>query len=299
MTEEETTPDRTPPAGSVCRAHPDRPGVALCPECERAACLLCWLDPYDRCETCLRVDPAAAVATVPFEDAERNALGRFTGMLGDAFFPTRRAPSFVGGAVRPAATFALLTAPLLAMLAGVIPFTHTLRFGPTFAVTPIGAPTQDALIFDIARAAGLGLLVHVVAAAALAVCYVSLIRAYGTHEERSSLAIRAVLYRSWLVPLSGSAGLLIAVLGWSLPEDPNQTVVILLSIVLVVPTILLFVHLRAVARFAAGTSIVMSFVVVVVPFVFMMAAEGLLQVGLAPLMPDVERPADLLVSEDG
>lgn len=220
-------------------------------------------------------------------------------MLGDAFSPTRRAPSFAAGPIRPSALFALLTAPILAALAGVIPFTHTLRFGPSFTITKIGAPTQDAMLFDIARAASLGVLVHLVATAALAVCYVSLVRAYGSHKACSSVAIRALLYRAWLVPLSGSAGLFIAILGWSLPEDPNQTVVIVLSFVLVIPTILLFVHLRAVARFAAGTSIVMSFVVVIVPFVFMMMAEGLLQVGLAPLMPDMERPADLLVTEDG
>lgn len=267
-----------PPEGAHCHEHPESLAIVVCPRCGHYACLSCWHDPIARCHACLMLDPLAAGEPVPFEDAALPAPLRFLRTFGGAIAPSRSAPGFVRGSVAPALGFALLSFVPIALLAGIIPFTATLLFEPVLAWRLVGTPTDAEVATDIARAAGLGLLLWGAQAIVLGTAYASLVRAYLTKGHAPSAA-RVVLYRAWLLPLTGA----LMDLGGLLGLSPD-----LASILGLVPLVLLMSALVAVARMGAGVGRFSSFVVVMVPVIAMLLTQVFLVRALQPILPDTE-----------
>jgi hypothetical protein len=262
--------------------------------CGRDACITCWHIAADRCERCLAQDRADAAPPIPWE-TDAGFVKRWLKTLITAFAPTRTAPGFARLERRPAWTFALLTTLPLGLLSGVIPYTFTLRFGPSFHVSLMGSPTQGGIGLDVARAAGVGLLILVIQLLALGASFVSLCRAYGGEDEQraaaSAAALRGLLYRSFLLPLAGVQGLLASLAAWGMPlgamgtaEHPG-TGAYIVPMLLLIPFALYFTSLRQTARLASGLKPLPSFVAAIVPFVLMVLVTALAQSALAPLIP--------------
>ncbi|NOY91616.1 MAG: hypothetical protein GXP55_10485 [Deltaproteobacteria bacterium] len=288
-----STPDRSAPEGAFCSEHEARPALARCPLCGRDACIACWHVAADRCDHCLAGDRAAAAPLIPWE-ANVGVLRGFFGTLRTALSPMRSAPAFANAQQRKAWTFALLTTLPLALMSGVIPYTFTLRFGPSFMVTTMGSPSQTDIGLDVARAAGVGLLVVLFELLALGASYVSLCRSYAGEDEGAAAgvaALRGLLYRSFLLPLAGVQGLLASVAAWGLPQgamgtaDSPGAAAYVVPMLLLIPFALYFTSLRQTARLAAGLKPLPSFVVAIVPFVLMVVVSALAQHLLSPLIP--------------
>ena len=262
--------------------------------CGRDACITCWHIAADRCEHCLASDRADAAPPIPWE-TDAGFVARWFKTLATAGRPMRTAPGFARLERRPAITFALLTTLPLALLSGLIPYTFTLRFGPTFHISLIDNPSQTDIAIDLARAAGVGLLITALELLALGASFVSLCRAYGGEDEKragaSAAALRGLLYRSFLLPLAGIQGLLASLAAWGLPlgamgtaEHPG-TGAYIVPMLLLIPFALYFTSMRQTARLAVGLEPMPSFVVTVLPFVLMVFAAALSQSLLAPLIP--------------
>lgn len=279
-------PIETPPDGSTCAEHPERPALATCPRCGGYACLGCWHHSVRRCHACLMRDPSAAAPPIPWEDPKKNIVSRWLGTLATSFRPTATAPAFARGDVAKPGWFWLITFVPLAILTGVIPYTHTLAFGPSFAVHLLGAPDTTAIVLDVLRAVGLGALVSMATLTALTLPFVSLARAYA--EKGYEIAPqRVVLYRSFLLPLST---VLFHIVGWGAPASTAEATgaLAVAGVMSVVPLALLFGALRSTARMASGAGPLASYAIALVPFVVMIFAQELLGRALAPLMPDPE-----------
>jgi hypothetical protein len=259
--------DHSAPEGAVCAEHRDRPAAFTCPRCGNYVCLFCWHAVSERCDACLKRDPAAAAPPLAWETRDGSWLRRFAATLASAFRPVHSAPAFARPGLRPAVVFFVLTAVPLAALAGVIPNTKTLMFGSGFDIVVQGHPSDLEIALDV----GLAMLVQLGAFAldflALAVPFTSLVRAYSPAGQRPA-ALRVLLYRGWLAP---GATLLFFLGLWMLPggskpEEPTQ----LLSVLVLgqfVLNALLLVAMRATARLACGINALLSFVVVAIPLV--------------------------------
>lgn len=276
-------PIETAPEGSTCSKHPERPALVTCPRCGNHCCLSCWQASAQRCHECLLRDPRPPV---PWADPERGAVSGFFGTLGGALSPTKSAPAMTHGDWRKGISFALITCLPMALISGIIPFTHSMAFGQTFGVTVLGSPSSADLAIDVARAIGLGLLVTAARLAAIAVPYLSLTKAYGQPIE-SQPARQGLLYRAWLLLLGGDTGVLFGLVLWALPADPTDTMVLGAKIASMLPLMMLFFSLSSIAR-VAGVGPIAAMVVVVVPFVILFVGEPLLLQGLQPLLPDSE-----------
>lgn len=279
------------PEGATCKAHPERLALATCPRCDGHACLGCWHGVAHVCETCLVEDPASAAPPVAWEDGERGLVMRFLGTLGQAFTPTKTAPGFAGEELAPAYRFFVLTFFPLAALAGVIPFTHTIRFEGSFTYAWIGDATSAGLVPDLLQAMGLSIVMHGASYLALAAAYVSLSKAFGAPRAKPA-ALRVLLYRGWLAPMSWNQGLLVGLCIAAFPTshfDPESLgwgahVTLLAPLVLLV---VFFISIRTAARLASGLSSPASFMVAIVPFGLVYAVDGIVRTVLAPLLPAV------------
>ena len=261
------------PSGAVCAEHRERPAAFTCPRCGNYACVFCWHTVAERCDACLRRDPAAAAPPLAWETLDGSSLRRFVATLGTAFRPVHSAPAFARPGLSRAIWFFVLSAVPLAALAGIIPNTKTLMFGSALSLVVQGHPTQIEIAADVALAMLMQLGSFALDFVALAVPFTSLIRAY-TPEELRPAALRVLLYRSWLVPC---ATLLFFVGVWILPAGPRPeeptpllTLLVLAQFVL---NALLLVAMRATARLACGIGALLSFVVVAVPLVVCALAQ--------------------------
>ncbi|MET0388149.1 MAG: hypothetical protein ABW321_19410 [Polyangiales bacterium] len=259
------------PPGAACAEHPERPATFTCPRCGNYACLFCWHPIAERCDTCLKRDPAAAAPALPWETQHGTGIQRFLRTLGSAFQPVHTAPAFARPGLRRPLAFFLLTALPLAALAGVIPNTKTLMFGSSFSVVVQGHPTPSAIALDVVVAMLMQVLIFSIDFAAIALPYTSLVRAYATPDRRGA-ALRVLLYRSWLAPF---AALFFNLGLWMLPggDKPDELTPLLplLGIVQFMLHMLILSSMRASARLACGIGALMSFVVVAIPvtvFVF-------------------------------
>jgi len=274
------------PEGSQCAEHTDRAALVTCPRCGSYCCLACWQNAAGRCHACLLQDP---LPPVPWADPALSWPRRLFGTLYDALRPTSSAPRFARGRWTQGLSFALLTALPLALLSGVIPFTHFLLFGGRFSVTVTGDPTGGQLALDLTQAMGFGLLLFLVKLLALTVPFASLVRAYESKRLESEPARQVMLYRAWLLPLGGRGGLLLGLVLWSLPVGPEEglgeSVIWMLEAVSLLPLLVLLWSMTAAARIA-GAGPIASTVVVVVPFLAMMFAEPILLETLSPWLPD-------------
>jgi hypothetical protein len=255
------------PPGAICAEHPERPATFTCPRCGNYACLFCWHPVAERCDTCLKRDPAAAAPALPWETQQGSGLQRFVRTLSTAFQPIHSAPAFARPGLRRPLLFFLLSALPLSALAGIIPKTKTLLFGSSLNVVVEGHATQGAIALDVVRAMLIGVALFGVDFAALALPYTSLVRAYA-EPTRHSAALRVLLYRSWLAPF---AVLFCYVLVWALPagakpEEPSAFSQLIL-VVGIVLHILLLSSMRASARLACGIGALLSFVVVAVSLI--------------------------------
>ena len=279
---DEERPIESPPEGASCAEHPERDALVICPRCGSFCCIACWHGSLRRCAGCLARDPGPPV---PWEDASLALPRRFAKTLTDAFRPSRSAPSFATSEWKAAFSFFLLTFLPVALLAGIIPYTHTLLFGAG-VVRLLGSPSTQMIAIDVARAAGLGLLVEGTKLLCLTVPYLSLSRAYGSGRHPHA-GLSVMLYRGWLVPLTK---VLFGLLNWLLPVETELTVAALVLLCLAcTPLVLLISSMLSGARVASGVGPIAALVVALVPFVVMILATqlGLLQV-LAPWIPDPE-----------
>lgn len=251
------------PSSSRCHAHAERQAYVTCPKCQRHCCLQCWHQQLDRCETCLRQDPASAVAPLPWEDPGQPWLARLLRTLLTAFSPVATAPAFARPVVFTALRFALLTALPLSLLAGVIPHTRTLLFVDLHVVVQDQASAL-AITLDVLRAMGIQLALDLVHLTATWLPYVSLVKAYGG-EAATPYAVRTLLYRVWLLP---AYTLLIGLIIWPLqmPED-GEEVQQIATVLLLLPQLLPILFMLALgysARLASGLSAMWSIVVVTI-----------------------------------
>jgi hypothetical protein len=228
-------------------------------------------------------DPASAAPPIPWEQEGRGPLVRWAGTIASALRPSGTAPAFARNGVAPAISFALLSFVPFALLAGIIPYTHTLVFG-ALAVAVRGEPSHVAIALDVLQASGIGLLVATVGIAAIAVSYVSLSRAYADRGYDAA-PWRVVLYRAFLLPL---AELLRGLAAWTLPASPPIGALLLLELLRAVPYVLLFASLRAGARMASGVGVFPSIAAAAIPMIVMFFAHDLLLTALAPLLPSAD-----------
>jgi hypothetical protein len=250
---------------------------------------VCWHGPVDRCDACLRRNPLDAAPPIPFEDPARGFIGGLLGTLFGAFAPVRTAPAFAGDGVRRAVVFAVLVTVPLALVRGVIPYTRTLRFGPTLSVEVLGGANSTQIALDLAAAAGISLLVTGVCLLALTVPFVSLARAYGSRKTGGA-PLRLMLYRGWLLTVSAQ-GALFWFLSWCLPAAPDEGLLLAIHLIDLIPLLLLLNAMRATSRLAQGVGPIASFVTVIVPLTLMILVQPLLMHALAPWLPEgVTRP---------
>jgi hypothetical protein len=216
---------------------------------------------------------ALAPAVMPWEDGARSWLGRLAGTFGHAFSPVRGAPALCSVAVVPAWTFALTSALPVMLASGVIPFTRTVTFGPSWQITPTGYLPAMPLWLDVLAAVGLGLSVSLVAQLAWALPFRSLLVAFVDgrvpRELSSAVAMRFVLYRAWLVPFGMLA---FDVTMWALPAtlsadsqlQPTQAHFIAFFVFRLAPPILVLLGAQATAA-TLGASLLGALAVAIVP----------------------------------
>jgi hypothetical protein len=274
---QEREPDHSAPEGAVCAEHKDRPAAFTCPRCGNYACIFCWHALSARCDACLKRDPAAAAPPLAWEARVGSGIGRYFGTLGSAFRPVRSAPAFARHEIGPALRFFLVSALPMAALAGVIPYTKTLMFGSSLAVTVQGHPSSAEIATDVVRAMLIQLGLFALDFAALALPFTSLVRAYADVTKRPA-ALRALLYRIWLLP--GATLLFFAAL-WLLPAGPTpEAATPLLPLVITVQltfNALLLLSMQATARFACGIGPLLSYTVTAVPLVVWIIVQWFIQ----------------------
>ncbi|MEZ4334995.1 MAG: hypothetical protein R3B82_00015 [Sandaracinaceae bacterium] len=280
---DEQDPVEAAPDGATCAEHPERPALVTCPRCGSYCCIACWHGAVQRCHACLLKDP---LPPVPWADPDKGAAGRFFGTLVDGLSPTRTAAKFTRGEWRKAISFALLTALPIAALGGIIPFTHTLRFGPTWEVAAIGSPTTLDVVLDVLAAMGLGVAFGVAKLLLMTAPYLSLTKAYGQVTEAQPTR-QVMLYRAWLLLLGGRTGLVLGVVIWGLPMEPGQSLQLLAEVLSLLPLMGMLWAMTSTARMARVGPIA-SMVVVLVPFVVLFLVEPLVIQLIAPLLPSSE-----------
>jgi hypothetical protein len=250
----------------VCAEHHERPAAFTCPRCGNYACIFCWHPVAERCDTCLKRDPAAAAPALPWETQQGTELARFFRTLAGSFRPLHTAPAFARPGAKRALRFFLLTAVPLAALAGIIPRTKTLLFG-NFSVIVQGHPSSTDIALDVVSAMGMQLLAFTVEFAALALPYVSLTRAYAP-AERHGAEVRVLLYRSWLSPF---ATLVMNLAAWLLPSSGGSEgmprFMEPFAIAHMLFHLLLLSSLRATVRLASGVGPLLSYLIVIISLV--------------------------------
>ncbi len=200
-----------------------------------------------------------------------------------AFRPVLTAPAFAQSELGPARSFFLCSAVPLAALAGVIPLTKTLLFGSLGSVTVQHHASGGAIALDVVLAMLAQIAWFALDLLALALPFNSLVRAYAA-EPRRAAAMRVLFYRFWLSP---AAQLLFFALLWMLPPaatpdaaPPFAEGVYFLRFFL---NALLFVAMRATARLACGIGPLLSYAVVVVPFLLWNMIQPFIALGIQRL----------------
>jgi hypothetical protein len=215
-----------------------------------------------------------------------------------AFRPGSTASSFARCRIDPAVRFALITALPLSALAGVIPHTQTLLFGPALDLQFIGQPTDAQIAVDILRAMLVQLILDTTVLLALGLPFVSLVRSYGGPEgDRAALA--TLLYRAWLIP----GGALVNYLAlWVLPES-EFTFGLFLMVLIVFQVLLVYAMWstsRTVCEISAPLSVVIVSVSCVLAIVVLMVVGPVVVklFGLAqPGVPGTGTPVESMGNE--
>jgi hypothetical protein len=277
---EDEPPIESPPEGSVCAEHADRPALVICPRCGSYACLACWHGSVRRCHGCVARGPGPLV---PWEDPSKNPFARFFGTLADAASPLLTAPSFRHPGIGRALAFFVLTFVPLAIASGIVPFTARVLFGFAFSIELVREPTQHELVLDVARAGGLGLVVRLAQWLALALPFVSLSKAYADRGHPDA-PLRAMLYRGWLLP---AFELSLQLAGLSLSQSPGSIAYLGTQLVGLVPLVLLLSSMRAASRMGSGVGPLTALLTIGVPFALMIGAQFFLMRAVLVVVPEL------------
>jgi hypothetical protein len=278
------------PEGAACTQHPEREAQFTCPRCGAFVCAACWHPAIGRCVSCLLRDPTEGAPPIPWEQPGRPLLSRYLATLGQAFSPVRSALAFAQPDVTAAQRFALISAVPFALLAGIIPYTVTLRFKPNLQLQVLGGAGDVEIALDLLRAAGVQLAITSIELLALLLPFVSLVRAYAPGRQHAASCV--LYYRLWLLP--GTALLLYAAF-WLVPmADPKApggpALALLLMFELlhkVFAPILLLMAMAATARLCCGLGQGVSLIVVMVPAVLVLIVDALLELGVLQLLPQL------------
>ena len=263
------------PDGANCSKHPDRPARWVCPRCGKFGCAGCWQQRGSVCDSCTQQQESDGEESVfaaippPFED-ERLELGaRLLRTMKDAFYPRASAPGFALSRVEGAIAFFLMTVLPLAALAGVIPFTKTLLFGPGPQVERIGNPSDIEVVLDVARAMMAHLMLDGLLLLTLGLPYLTLSRSYGRPGAANAAAC-AVLYRAWLLPTASLATYTVI---WLVPSADLAQIIAVLAYL---PCMILLVSaMWFTARLASGIPWQLSVAVCAVPWVLAVVVSGI------------------------
>lgn len=283
------------PEGTTCRSHEARPALCVCPRCRANICAFCFIAEYRRCHRCVVDAPEELAKPLPFEER----LGRgLLATMKSALSPAKSAASFAFGTSKRAFLFFLLTFTPLALLRGIVPYTHLVHFGPTFTIRVHADATSERLVLDVAAACGLALAESLVVFLALFLCYRSLAVAFG-RPSSGEIATRLALYRAFLIPLgaftavqtsAGVApdlhGVLVNLVYWGMPPRPNLMMLVIVLLA-ATPVVLLFVSMRSVARLVMGVEPSVSFALATVPWLLSVIVFSLVHEALAPLIPAI------------
>lgn len=222
-----------------------------------------------------------------WEDGALPWYQRLYRTLSATFAPLESLHAVANGEVAPALRFALLSALPFMFLWAVVPFTHTLRFGPSFdvVVLPHGAMPIE---LDIVRALAIGLVFSGLSQLSWALPFASLVAAFSDGsrpEDPRRAGWRTALYRMWVIPFGMTVFFVVV---WGLPAGPSDFVAELAVLGLqMLPRMLILVHCHVMARYF-GANGFGALVVSVVPLVVQWAVGLSLQelaVRLAPVMP--------------
>jgi hypothetical protein len=230
-----------------------------------------------------------ATGPPPFEDERLSLARRLLATMKAALFPRMSAPSFALSRVERALPFFLMTVLPASALAGVIPFTKTLLFGPGLQVERVGNPGDMEVMVDVARAMAVQLGLDGAVLVALALPYVTLSRSYGRPGAESPASCM-LLYRAWLLPAASLAAYTVY---WVTPSPGLANT---LSLFVYVPALVLLAYaMWFTARHAGGIEWHLSLAVCGVPWVLAIVVSGMVGpalvswLGLTP--PVVEQGA--------
>jgi hypothetical protein len=222
---------------------------------------------------------------MPWENPELSLFRRITGTLSSTFLPLGTIRAVSSGTIGPALRFMLIwTLPWMPLWA-IMPYTHSLLFKYNFAVEVV-AKTSGGIWLDVARAMAIGVALSGVAMLSWALPFASLLRAFGNTPEPGvepgNAAWRMVLYRAWVVPCGLT---LLSVLAWSLPKEPNASLVELALLgLLLLPRVLILMHCFAMARYF-GVQGLSSIAVALVPLIVEVVVGLVVGRGAEALLP--------------
>ncbi|MDB4976212.1 MAG: hypothetical protein JWN48_4553 [Myxococcaceae bacterium] len=242
-----------------------------------------YIEPEEyRPEPPLRAEITGPIA---WEDPSLSWPRRLFATLAATFAPLRTIHAVADGRLTPALVFALITAGPFMWLWALIPYTHTLRFDPSFGVVVLPHDGPLDMLVDILRAAGIGFTLSMIALLSWALPFTSLVQAFsnGSRPEAPKLAAwRTTLYRTWIMPLGIT---LLLLTSWGMPKDPNPLVPELAFICLqILPRILILVHCHTMARYF-GASGFGALIVSGVPVAVQLAVDLSVHQGAAMLLP--------------
>ncbi len=227
---------------------------------------------------------------IAWEDPSLPLIRRALLTLAATFQPVRTLRSVAHGPLTPALVFALWSSLPWMMMWAILPFTHTLLFGPGFAITLAKGALPSQIQDDVLRAAAVGLGLSVLGFMSWALPFASLTRAFCSSPphalEARRAAWRTALYRGWIIPF----GLTVwALLSWALVEEPS--ILVLESAVLLchyAPRLLVLIHRQAMARYV-GASTLGALGVAVVPVALELAVGLILWEAARGFLPPEAR----------
>jgi hypothetical protein len=212
-----------------------------------------YLEPEERPEPPLRTHVTGPIA---WEDDALPFHRRLLSTFGATFRPIDSLHAIANGEVAPALRFALLTALPFMLLWALTPFTHTLLFGPTFALSVVPDKSSVPVWLDVLRAMGIGLALSIISFLSWTLPFASLVRAFADgsrSEDPSKAAWRTALYRTWIVPFGTTA---LYFVSWGMPRDPSPFALELTLLTFeMVPRVVILIHCHMLARYFGATGL--------------------------------------------
>ncbi len=206
------------------------------------------------------------VGPIAWEDASLSLVRRALATLAATFQPVRTLRSVAHGPLSPALVFAAWSGLPFMLLWAIVPFTHTLLFGPELQIRLAKGALASQVEPDVLRAAGIGFVLSLVGFFSWALPFASLTRAFCASPphalEARRAAWRTALYRAWIIPCGFTLWSLVC---WAVPSDPSPLLIQpALVVCQLLPRLLVLIHCQAMARYV-GASTLGALGVAVVP----------------------------------